>query len=256
MKLSAKAQAAMDSVVKTFKSGDLSPITMIACMRLPDDAPAKKWSFNNRVLAFAQTGTLDCRGYKQWKKVGRQVCKGEDGAFIITPYVRYEKNKRTGDKEPVIRGFGATAVFAYHQTDGDADCALTYEPKDPPPLMDVAEALGLEVHYEPGIAAGMTDGKTVWMSSYEPEVFFHELAHAAHRKADGGEVVGEKAYRETVAELSAAVLAEMYGYDLTGNAWQYIEYFAPEDPLKAIREALKTVETVLEVIETAGDALE
>ena len=80
MKLSPKAQAALDRVVNTFKRGDLSPITEVVRLRLGSDAPASRWTFSNQVLAYAQTGELDCRGYRQWQQVGRQVKKGARAA--------------------------------------------------------------------------------------------------------------------------------------------------------------------------------
>ena len=82
MKLSPKAQAALDRVVNKFKQGDLSPITEVVRLRLGSEAPASRWTFSNQVLAYAQTGELDCRGYRQWQQVGRQVKKGALGVRI------------------------------------------------------------------------------------------------------------------------------------------------------------------------------
>ena len=42
MKLSPKAQAALDRVVNKFKQGDLSPITDVVRLRLGSDAPASR----------------------------------------------------------------------------------------------------------------------------------------------------------------------------------------------------------------------
>lgn len=250
MKLSAKAQRALNEVVAKFQNGDLSPIVKIASIRLPKDAPAAKWSFSNRVLAYAQTGTLDCRGYRQWQGVGRQVRKGERGAFIIAPRIVTEKDDK-GKKTKELRGFLGLSVFAYHQTDGEGDQAFTYEPKVPPPLREVAQAFGLDVKFGPMLGAyGATDSETsVWMATDDTAVFFHELAHAAHTKADGGKRKGETEERETVAEFSAAVLMELYGLgDRSGNAWRYIEHFAT-DPINAVLKALGTVEKVLVQLE-------
>ena len=77
MKFSQRAEESMRKVLRQFKSGDLSPITKVARIHLEDNAPAKKWSLSNKVLAFAQSGELDCRGFKQWEQAGRTVKKGE-----------------------------------------------------------------------------------------------------------------------------------------------------------------------------------
>ena len=87
MKLSDKAQAALDRVVQQFQSGDLSPIVQVVRLQLPADCPASHWSLGNRVLAYAQSGSLDCRGYRQWQAAGRQVQKGSRAAFILAPHL-------------------------------------------------------------------------------------------------------------------------------------------------------------------------
>lgn len=253
MNLSEKAQRALNEVVAKFQSGDLSPIVAIASIRLPEDAPAAKWSFSNRVLAYAQTGTLDCRGYRQWQEVGRQVRKGERGAFIIAPRIVTETDD-AGKKTRELCGFLGLGVFAYHQTDGEGDQAFRYEPKEPPPLREVAQAFGLDVRFGPMLGAyGATDSDTsVWLATDDVGVFFHELAHAAHTKADKGKRKGDQAERETVAEFTAAVLMELYGLgDRSGNAWKYIEHFAT-DPINAVLKALGTVERVLVQLEAVA----
>ena len=66
MKLSDKAQEALDLVVEQFKSGDLSPIVELArIQRLGEPIPSEQWTLSNRVLALIQTGSMDCRGYRQ-----------------------------------------------------------------------------------------------------------------------------------------------------------------------------------------------
>lgn len=251
MRLSAKAQAAMNRVIKRFKSGDLSPVTEMARIRLDPDAPASKWSFNNRVLSYAQTGSLDCRGYRQWQSVGRQVQKGERSAFIFGPIVVPDKD----DPEKTrLVGFRGIPVFGYHQTGGDK-LSLQYEPKEPPPLMDVAERLGIAVRWGPMLGAlgsCETDGEQLTIGDGRPQVFFHELAHACHAKLNGKLEGGQHEGQETVAEFTAAVLSEMYGIHHDGNAWKYISLYS-DDPVKAVFKALSTVEKVLELIEGGND---
>ena len=78
--------------------------------------------------------------------------------------------------------------------------------------------------------------------------FFHELAHAIHARIAGELKGAQTAEQETVAEFTAAVLMDLYGYsDHTGNAWQYISHNA-KDPLIAISKAMGTTEKVLKVL--------
>jgi hypothetical protein len=77
---------------------------------------------------------------------------------------------------------------------------------------------------------------------------FHELAHAAHARIEGGLKGGQHAGQETVAEFTATVLMHLYGLgDRTGNCWKYVQGYAA-NPLQAIFKALHTVEKVLALL--------
>jgi len=248
MKLSPKAQKQLDKVVNKFKDGDLSPIVNVVILELPEDAPAKKWTLANRAMAFAQTGSLDCRGYKQWIASGRQVKKGSHAGFIFYPRMTKKENAK-GEKEPRCIGFGSTAVFAVDDTEGDP--VADYEPKQAPLLLEVAERLGVSVEYAPLIDGTLgfckTDNSTIKLATHDESIFFHELAHAAHNTFEQSKGKQDPR-RETVADLTACVLMGLYGIrDNTGNTWKYIKSYNA-DPLKAIMKALSTIERVLAVI--------
>ena len=194
MRLSAKAQEALDRVIEQFKSGDLSPVVKMARIRLPDDAPATKWSFSNRVLAYCQSGSVDCRGYRQWQAAGRQVQKGSRAAYILGPILI---GKETDEGvEQVLVGFRCIPVFAYHDTEAENGDALDYTPREVPPLMNVAQRLGVDVTYAPtrsGALGNCTpDGTAITLGSQDPVVFFHKLGHAAHRRVMGKDLMGKK----------------------------------------------------------------
>lgn len=247
MKLSAKAQASLDKVVARFQEGDLSPLVQASIIPLADDAPARKWSYSNRVLAFAQSNCLDCRGYRQWQKAGRQVQKGERASFILVP--RLVKGEKDGEDKMELRGFLTAAVFGYSQTDGED---IDYEPKSPPPLAEVAERMGVSIAFSPfaGSALGSInpDGTQVTLSSHDVKTWFHELGHAVHSKLNGKLKGGQDEHQEAVAELASAVLMELYGYgDISGNCWKYVSGYST-DPLKAIMGAAQDVEQILAVI--------
>lgn len=256
MKLSPKAQKSIDKVIDKFKTGDLSPIIQVARINLDPDAPAAKWSFSNKVLAFAQTGDLDCRGYRQWQAFGRQVKRGSVAGFIFSPRT-VKKTKKNGDGEDeeyrACIGFIPIAVFPSSGTEGDTPLQ-DHKPAELPPLADVARRLGIELTWQPlppdRLGDCLTDGSAIRLATDDEAVFFHELAHAAHAELNGesGLKNGSKTQKETVAEFTSAVLMELYGIrDNSGNAWNYISMYA-KDPITAISKAMGTVEGVLDLL--------
>lgn len=249
MKLSAKAQKSLDKVIAQFQSGDLSPITRAIRIQLDPDAPAAKWSLSNRVLAFVQTGELDCRGYKQWKQAGRQVKKGSFAGYILTPRM-VKKENEDGEKESRLIGFVSVPVFASTDTDGDEPLP-DYTPAELPPLTEVAERLGVSVEYLPISPDRLGDfnriKQHIRLGTEDQAVFFHELAHSAHHQTDEDYAKASTEEKETIAEFTAAVLSNLYGVDHSGNAWDYISGYA-KDPLQAIMKALRKIEDVLGII--------
>lgn len=256
MNLKPKAQEALAEVIAKFEAGDLSPLVEVSRLHLPEDAPASRWTLSNRVLAFAQSQSLDCRGYKQWQEAGRQVRKGESSAYILAPRM-IQKEKDNGEKEAQLRGWLALPVFGYTQTDGDDDTELDYTPAELPPLHDVAVALGIDVRWQPTpeTILGNCDraGTEINVGTHDAKTWFHELAHAIHARIGGTLKGGQDTHQETVAEFTATVLMWLYGFgDRTGNCWSYIKFYS-DDPLHAIVKALGDVEKILDfVIEQAA----
>jgi len=252
MKLSAKAQAALDTVVEKFQTGDLSDIVYIATLkREGEPVPFDAWTFSNQVLAYVQTGSTDCRGYRQWQATDRQVQKGSHAAFIWAP--RVIKDKDTDEKH--LAGFLSVPVFPYHATDGEPLPEHDYQPAQLPPLAEVAQRWGISVSYGPRPDARgscANDGSQIQLATHDEKVFFHELAHAAHARI-AGRLNGQRRSatyhrQEVVAEFSAAVLMQMYGLrDSSGYSWDYISGYS-KDPLVAIQRALSTVAQVLALI--------
>jgi len=246
-----KQTAALQSVVDKFKSGDLGPIIKVITTEMPKEHPAYTWSFKNKVLAYGQADTLDVMGYRQWQGYGRQVKKGSKSSYILKPVIITEKNERTGKEEDNLKGWSGIAVFGLNETEGD-DLPWKLKPKEPPNLIDVAGELGVKVNYTyvPADRYGDCDvlGRRINLGTESPKVFFHELAHAAHAKIDGKIKGGQHGQQETIAEFTAAVLMELYGYgDSSGNAWNYIKGYY-KDPLRAMNKALGKINQVLELL--------
>lgn len=253
MTFSKRAETSMKKVLSQFRSGDLSPITKVARLQLSEDAPSAKWSLANRVLAYVQAGELDCRGFRQWEQVGRTVKKGERAIYILRPVMvrkRKEDSEELEDTYSCI-GFSTVPVFAASSTEGSSQLVV-YTPVTYPPLYEVAQKLGVSVEYVPVSSDKLgdckIDGSKIRLGTFNERVFFHELAHAIHARIDGSLKPGQQKIQETVAEFTAAVLMDLYGFeDTTGNAWNYISGYS-EEPLLAITKALGTVEKVLQVI--------
>ena len=158
-----------------------------------------------------------------------------------------------GEKVPVLRGFKSVPVFALADTEGKPLPTSDYTPKTLPPLADVADSLGIRITWKPmsdGVLGGCEgQGRRITMGTYDPSVFFHDLAHAAHARLQGGLSMKHYNHQEAVAEFTACVLMELYGLgDRSGNAWQYLRQGYASEPLVAIVKALSTVEKVLEVL--------
>ncbi|MCP4540467.1 MAG: M48 family peptidase [Chloroflexi bacterium] len=253
MKLSTKAQVSLDRVIEQFKAGDLSPVVEIARLhRKGDPVPFDKWSFCNRIMAYVQTGSTDLRGYNQWRSVGRQVKKGSCAAFILAPRFKKEQDDKTGKESQQMIGFLSIAVFPYHSTQGEPLPEHDYEPRQLPPLADVAARLNVAVTWQPlpPDRLGQWNGKDqIDVGTHDTSTFFHELAHAAHTQIDGPKKKrGQDPRRETIADFTACVLMHLYGLgDRTGNTWRYIAGYH-KDPLIAIMKALAMVEQVLALI--------
>lgn len=253
MKLTDKAQASLNKVIDAFASGDLSPITSVIKIRRAanDTMPAHNWSLANQIMAYIQSGgELDCRGFRQWESAGRKVNKGSRAVFILAPNTLKIEDKDSGEEMRVVTGFHSLPVFPLSMTDGEPLPTFDYAPAQLPPLMDVAARLNVTVDYgqtEAGIGGWYAPGsKHIRLGVHNATTFFHELAHAAHDALEGVKG-GQHAEQETIAEFTAAVLGELYGYPSTGNAWNYISHYAAE-PLTAIYKAMATIEKVLALI--------
>lgn len=251
IKASDKARASLDSIIEKMENGDLSPLVKVARIRLDKSCPASRWTFSNVLLAYLQSGELDCRGYRQWQAVGRQVKKGGHGVFILAPRFVYDKEKTDDGKKKIKWTYFVTIpVFPMSQTEGD-DIEYPGMPTEPMPLESLAKDLGIEVTYKPlAVALGTTttDGAKISMGTDDAKTWFHELVHAIWVRLYGKLESGQHAHQEITADLGAITLMEVYGLgDRTGNAWEYISEYA-DDPVEAIHRAAAKVGEILDFV--------
>ena len=89
--MSGRIKSALESILKKFASGEIPEVVSLSLLPYKSK-PSFKWSLLNRALMIAG-GTLDARGYNQWKAVNRFVKKDfvQSGLHYNYPY--QEKNR-------------------------------------------------------------------------------------------------------------------------------------------------------------------
>ena len=240
------AEKAMQEVIEKFKTGELSELIKIAAFEIPGSWPSARWSMGNKMLAYVQARTLNARGFQAWKEVKRQVKKGAHGIYIWAP--RIVKKEEKGEEKLQLIGFFPVVVFPVEATDGEP-LKDDMTPYQLPPLFEVATRLGVTVKFQPVAPDRLGDcgHGLINLGTDDPRVFWHELAHAAHQTIDLDYKDRSSQYKEIVAEFTACVIANLYGYDYTGTTWQYLSMFSI-DPLKAIMKAGHHIDQVLNLI--------
>ena len=255
-----KAQVQLDALLEGFRTGEVEKaIAKTMIPRHPDDVrPCDAWSLSNRVMCWL-SGTADARGYRQWQEAGRHVKKGSKAVYILAPNTKTITDTDHGEevKRQIITGFRAVPVFRLEDTDGDTLPAFDYEPPAPPPLADVAERLEVPVQYlgRPDTGAYGSyriDRDAITLFTHNHQTFWHELAHAAHRRvlAQRGDELkgGQRPTQEAVAELSAAVLSRLYDAPNDGYSYDYLKGYSGGDPHRLALKVVSDVEKVLALI--------
>lgn len=250
---SEKAKVCLRRIVDLFKEGNVPRALAVATIPTSKDIPSAKWSIGNRVLQFL-ADTSDGRGFQQWRQAGRKVKKGAKAFCILGPNTRTIKD--TDDKgqeiaKVIVTGFHAIPVFRAEDTDGEA---LSYEPVSPPPLIEVARALGISVSYQSfaNNYYGYYQGQShkIVLATHSAQVFFHELAHAAHHRIAGKLKGGQVPDQEIIAELTAATLAQMYCPEVNlGFSYEYIKSYAQKSKKTIERACLAVLNTVAQVLD-------
>ena len=241
-----KAKQALDKIIDLFKSGDVPEALSITLLpRI--EVPSAKWSICNRLLVLIND-TMDARGFRQWQLVGRHVKSGAQAFYIICPKTVQRENEN-GEKGPVLIGFKAAPVFRQEDTEGKGLNINHLPPPQLPPLMDVVSEWGIDVSWKgyPGDSYGRFSNmrNTIELCTYDEEVFFHELAHAAHTKVLGNLAKVDMWRKEVVAELTASVLAHLYGKRCnTGAHYRYIDTYAQKANLEVYHACMAVVTEV------------
>ncbi len=267
---SAQANQTLSEIVKLFSSEQLED-TITRAWIIEPAKPCSKWSLSNIVTMLAQ-GTFDARGYQQWQEAERHVKKGAHAIHILGPTTAKIKEKNEVPQQDgtiqivetekvALVGFHAIPVFRVEDTEGKP--LPEYQPRNLPPLMEVAKKWKITVKYSllenlfaGAYASYRPDKHEISLATEDETVFFHELAHAADGR-NGNLKGGQDPEQEAVAELTAAVLGRLYGRNIDGHAWNYLAHYAktrnPAEIGKLCYRVLGRVEKALNVILANAD---
>ena len=263
-----KMKNALDRVIEMFDKGEVAKA--VAIVSHPKfNIPSAKWSLSNKILAYFVNGASDPRSFKAWEREGRAPKKAHH-FYIFKPYTKsYWKTITDEDgnekkiRKSVVIGFNAHPVWDVSDTEGKE---LDYQKLELPdfPLMEKSREWGIDVSAVGGndcwhgayVQRFKADGsveEAIKMATSEEKVFFHELAHAAHKRVH--ENFNEEMHhiKEIVAELSAAVLSELVGVTMPnhGDSLKYIKRHAESQDKSvgmACIDVIADVEKVLKLI--------
>ena len=109
-----KIKEVLKSILACFESGDIPQVIAYSVFPIPN-IPSSRWSLLNRTLMYI-SGTMDARGFRQWKEVNRYLKKGSQALYILVPRMVMRENEE-GEEEEVLAGFMARPVFRVEDTE-------------------------------------------------------------------------------------------------------------------------------------------
>jgi hypothetical protein len=238
------------------------------------------YSLNNQLLIVLQApNATRVAGFHTWRKLGRQVRKGERSIRILAPLVR-RANEATEKPSPAnttgadpeatkqVLGYRSVGVFDLAQTDPipGADPLPLEPPSAPihgdshrhllPKLVEHAASLGFTVRYE---ATRDCDGycdhanHTIAVNTNLPtnaqvRVLIHELCHA--HGADYKTY--DRAACEVIVDCATHIACASLRLDVSGETIPYIVGWGEaDDALAAVRRFATVIDALAASIEDA-----
>jgi hypothetical protein len=238
-----RLEALGHSLLAAFEAGEVpAALAPVFIRRDPSrPVPSEKWSWSNRFLA-AIAGHHLAAGFRQWKKLGRSVKKGERAFHILKPRTvqAKEADPKRGIEEgdAIVVGFVPVPVFGYDQTEGEPLAGTAWEREflDALPLITVARDWGLSVATYPGEGSHRLGcywrGQAIALGVENLSTWSHELVHSADdRLGSLNRRPGPHLDNEVVAELGGAILLAALGEEDQsdrGGAYRYIQSYCEE----------------------------
>jgi hypothetical protein len=224
MKLTDKAKAVFDEITQKLLNNDVGGIVDFAAYRVKGGTPMQNWSILNQLMCLITTGSEDCRGIDQWRKVDRFIKKGSHATYILVPLIIHGE---TEDDKTLV-GFKSVPVFPDHATDGKP----IEKPEPParlPALMDTAKKYGINVTWKStGRALGYIDheAKEIALGITENHTFYHELAHGIRIK-EGWFKENDRPGEEVIAQVCSCVCSQLLdSQDVTAYTSKYVQSWA------------------------------
>lgn len=191
-------------------------------------------------------------GYHAWKRLGRQVKRGEKGILIRAPYTVRVETGDANEPEKRFTGFKPAYVFDVSQTDGKPlpelnVATVSGEPKGLSlALQAFAGVHRIEVRYVDDLSVlGASSGGLVKLRAgltpaEEFSTLVHEIAHELMHYGRGH--APELTVRETEAEAVAFVVSHAVGLEATQAAADYIQLYRGD--AKTLMASLERVRAV------------
>jgi hypothetical protein len=234
----------------------------------------RKYSLNNQMAIALQCphATL-VAGFREWKKKGRYVKRGEKGIMITAPVIRKakteiiqpdESDNTPGEDEEIV-GFRPVYVFDVSQTEGEPlpTSQMHKATGDPGAFIEKIKAFivskGITLEYTmslPRNVLGASSGGHIRIREGlsaidEFTTLIHEVAHEFLHHTPGEHA--RKTVRETEAEAVSHVVSSAIGLDTTHATADYIRLNRGDTD--TLRESLETIRrtanTILDGLEVA-----
>lgn len=252
---------ALEQLAETLEQGHSETLTRY----LGTLARFHNYSFNNvLMIACQKPDATHVAGYHTWKKLGRQVNRGEKGIAILAPLVykkkqdevSLERRDEEGDDERTLRGFKVVHVFDVTQTAGKPLAEFAPVSGSPGEQLDRLRAFistqGIVLEYEHilGGALGVSREGSIAIRPDLPKaeefsVLAHEIAHELLHKGDRRKET-TKTVRETEAEAVAYVVSQAAGLECSTRSSDYIQlYRGDKDTLSESLDHIQNVAATL-----------
>jgi len=259
-----------ERIIDAFKHPEQLPKALAPIfIRRKDDVPCRRWSWHNQLIV-ALCGTMDARGIRQWRDVGRHIKKGSKALWILAPCMRtvtQEDEYGREAKRQIVHGFRSVPVFRLEDTEGDLLPGAEDKYNEwvrRLPLVEVAEAWDINVGTYSHTGDGPhgyyrygAGGQAIMLAVENSSTWAHELVHAADHRVTG--LKGEKWHKEVVAGLGSATLLrclELEEASDLGGAFAYIAHYAERAQMPAVRVCIAVLDRVCESVKLILDTAE
>jgi len=221
-----------------------------------------KYSINNSILILMQRpDATNIASFQTWKKLGRQINKGEKGIKVLVPIpYKYEKEveSKTGDKEVIeLSGtsFRVGNVFDISQTSGKELPKLTTDLKEYSADIELAiDAVARTSKVPVRFESDMPHDKKGYYSINNKEIvindnmsdtqtfktLIHEIAHSKIHAKDLKKYNAHE--REVQAESVAYVVCNTYGIDTSEYSFGYIAGWSSNKEMSELKESLSIIQ--------------